>query len=167
MYVVENGIKRELSDAEISEREAYTIALERTRPLTAEEVTRLLIAQQINTLTVDDNTALRMVEFYPEWTTDTYYAARFKVQYAGTLYKCLTAHTSQADWSPDAAPSLWAKVLIPDPDVIPEWEQPDSTNPYMRGDKVTHNGKTWVSDVDNNVWEPGVVGTENLWKQVI
>ena len=131
---------------------------ERTRPLTADEVTRTLIAQQINNLIVDDNTALRMVEFYPEWEAGTDYAAGFKVQYGGTLYRCLTAHTSQADWSPDAAPSLWAKVLVPDPDVIPEWEQPDSTNPYMQGDKVTHNGKTWTSTVDNNVWEPGVYG---------
>lgn len=133
-------------------------AAERTRPLTAGEVTALLIKQQINTLTVDDNTALRMVEFYPEWTTDTDYATGFKVQYGGTLYKCLRAHTAQADWTPDASPSLWAKVLIPDPDVIPEWEQPDSTNPYMTGDKVTHNSKTWVSDIDNNVWAPGVYG---------
>ena len=133
-------------------------AAERTRTLTADEVIRMLITQQINTLSVDDNTALRMVEFYPAWTTDTDYAAGFKVQHNGTLYKCLTAHTSQADWTPDAAPSLWAKVLIPDPDVIPEWEQPDSTNPYMKGDKVTHNGKTWVSDIYNNVWTPGVYG---------
>ena len=67
-------------------------------------------------------------------------------------------------------PRVWAAVLmrdrisslIPDPDVIPEWEQPDSTNPYSKGDKVTHNGKTWVSDVDNNVWEPGVYG----WSEV-
>lgn len=135
---------------------------ERTRPLTESEVSRLIVAQQINSLTVDDNTALRMAEFYPEWATGTDYAAGFKVQRGGTLYKCLTAHTSQADWSPDAAPSLWAKVLIPDPDVIPEWEQPDSTNPYMQGDKVTHNGKTWVSDIDNNVWTPGVYG----WTEV-
>lgn len=48
-----------------------------------------------------------------------------------------------------------------DGEVLP-WEQPDSTNPYMTGDKVTHNGKTWVSDVDNNVWEPGVYG----WTEV-
>ena len=146
-----------------AEAEVY----ERTRPLTAEEVTALLIKQQINSLAVDDNTALRMVEFYPAWEAGTDYAAGFKVQYGGKLYRCLTAHTSQADWTPDAAPSLWAKVLIPDPDVIPAWEQPGATNAYMKGDKVTHNGKTWVSDVDNNVWEPGVVGTENLWKQVI
>ena len=137
-------------------------AHERTRPMTESEVSRLIIAQQINSITVDDNTALRMVEFYPAWETGIDYTAGFKVQRGGTLYRCLTAHASQADWTPEAAPSLWAKVLIPDPDVIPEWEQPDSTNPYMAGDKVQHNGKTWVSDVDNNVWTPGVFG----WTEV-
>ena len=161
MYKLVNGEKIEMTAEEIAaiqaEREAFEAA-ERTRPLTESEVARMLIAQQINILTVDDNTALRLVEFYPQWATDTDYAAGFKVQYNGTLYKCLTAHTSQADWTPDAAPSLWAKVLIPDPDIIPEWEQPDSTNPYMQGDKVMHNGKTWTSTVDNNVWEPGVYG---------
>ena len=156
-----NGFSVEMTAEEIAELEKQALLEsieERTRPLTAGEVTALLIKQQINTLTVDDNTALRMLEFYPEWTTDTDYTTGFKVQYGGKLYKCLTAHASQADWTPDASPSLWAKVLIPDPDVIPEWEQPDSTNPYMTGDKVTHNGKTWVSDIDNNVWTPGVYG---------
>ena len=170
MYKLVNGEKIEMTAEEIAaiqaERAAYEAA-ERTRPMTESEVSRLIIAQQINALTVDDNTALRMLEFYPEWATGTNYAVGFKVQYGGTLYKCLQAHTAQADWTPEAAPSLWAKVLIPDPDVIPAWEQPGSTNPYSKGDKVTHNGKTWVSTVDNNVWEPGVVGTENLWKQVI
>lgn len=161
MKICENGIIREMTTDEIIEMQKQRAAFEsaeRTRPMTAEEVTALLIKQQINTLEVDDNTALRMVEYYPEWTTDTDYATGFKVQYGGKLYKCLQAHTAQADWTPDASPSLWAKVLIPDPDVIPEWEQPDSTNPYMTGDKVTHNGKTWVSDIDNNVWTPGVYG---------
>ena len=132
--------------------------IERTRPLTSEEVTRLLIAKQINTMEVDDNTALRMLEFYPDWATDTDYTTGYKVQHGGKLWRCLQAHTSQSGWEPDIAPSLWAKVLIPDPEVIPEWEQPDSTNPYMAGDKVAHNGKTWVSAIDNNVWEPGVYG---------
>lgn len=164
-YKNNNLIKTTLTPAELAAMEAETAryeAAERTRPLTESEVSRLLIAQQINALTVDDNTALRMTEFYPAWATGTDYAAGFKVQHNGTLYKCLQAHTSQTDWTPDAAPSLWAKVLIPDPDTIPEWEQPDSTNPYMQGDKVTHNGKMWVSDIDNNVWEPGVYG----WTEV-
>lgn len=133
-------------------------AAERTRPLTAEEVTVLLIRQQINTLSVDDNTALRMVEFYPEWASGQAYTAGYKMQHGGKLWRCLQDHTSQDGWEPGIAPSLWAKVLIPDETVVPEWEQPDSTNPYMTGDKVTHNGKTWMSDIDNNVWEPGVYG---------
>ena len=148
---------------ELAKAEAY----ERTRPLTESEVTRLLIAQQINTIAVDNQTALRMAAFYPEWAAGVAYTAGYKVQRSGKLWRCLQAHTSQDGWEPDIAPSLWAKVLIPDENVIPEWEQPDSTNPYSAGDKVTHNGKTWVSDIDNNVWEPGVVGTENLWKRVI
>lgn len=136
--------------------------IERTRPLTAEEVTALLIKQQINTLSVDDNIALRMVEFYPEWAAGQDYTAGYKVQHGGKLWRCVQDHTSQDGWEPESAPSLWAKVLIPDETVVPEWEQPDSTNPYNAGDKVTHNGKTWVSDVDNNVWEPSVYG----WSEV-
>ena len=156
-----NGQYIDMTDEEIATMEAEAAryeAAERTRPLTESEVSRLLIAQQINTLSVDDNTALRMVEFYPAWATDTAYPAGYKVQYGGNLWRCLQAHTSQTGWEPENAPSLWAKVLIPDETFIPEWEQPDSTNPYSAGDKVTHNGKTWVSDIDSNVWEPGVYG---------
>ena len=161
MKIVENGIMRDMTAEEIAAMEADAAkfeAYERTRPLTAEKVTRLLIAQQINGLTVDDNTALRMLEFYPDWASGIAYTAEYKVQRSGKLWRCLQAHTSQAGWEPENAPSLWAKVLIPDENVIPEWEQPDSTNPYSAGDKVTHNGKTWVSDIANNVWEPGVYG---------
>lgn len=156
-----NGEIVELSTEEIAaylaEQKAFETS-ERSRPLTESEVTRMLIAQQINTLSVDDNIALRMVDFYPEWAAGVDYSTGYKVQHGGKLWRCLQAHTSQGGWEPENAPSLWAKVLIPNPDVIPEWEQPDSTNPYMTGDKVAHNGKTWVSSVDNNVWEPGVYG---------
>ena len=109
-----------------------------------------------------DEQALAVPVLYPAWRSGVDYAAGVRVLYNGTLYKVLTAHTSQDDWTPDAAPSLFAKVLIPDETVVPEWEQPDSTNPYSAGDKVTHNGKTWVSDIDNNVWEPGVYGWTEL-----
>ena len=109
-----------------------------------------------------DEQALAAPALYPAWRSGVYYEVGIRVLYNGILYKVLTAHTSQDDWTPDAAPSLFAKVLIPDETVIPEWEQPDSTNPYSTGDKVTHNGKTWVSDIDNNVWEPGVYGWTEL-----
>ena len=156
-----NGEYLDLTTEELAAMEAEAAkfeAYERTRPLTAEEVNAMLIRQQINSLSVDDNTALRMREFYPDWAAGQDYPAGFKAQRGGALYKVLQAHTSQTGWEPENAPSLWAKVLIPDENIIPEWEQPDSTNAYSKGDKVTHNGKTWVSDVENNVWEPGVYG---------
>lgn len=134
--------------------------------ITREEAYKLrgIIEQAV--VSLDDATALEAVTLYPAWAAGVAYEVGVRVQYGCILYKVLTAHTSQADWTPDAAPSLFAKVLIPDPDVIPEWEQPDSTNPYMKGDKVTHNGVTYESAVDNNVWEPGAVGTETLWTVV-
>ena len=109
---------------------------------------------------IDDSTALSVPQLYPEWSADKTYAVGDRVLYGDTLYTCLQAHTSQLTWSPTDAVSLWSRVLIPDPDAVPEWVQPDSTNPYHKGDKVTHNGQTWVSTVDGNVWEPGVYGWE-------
>lgn len=109
-------------------------------------------------LTADDQTALAGKDLYPLWNETEVYKAGDRVRYDEILYKCLQNHTAQASWTPTDAPSLWAKVLIPTPAEIPEWEQPESTNPYMKGDKVKHNGKTWESTIDNNVWEPGVYG---------
>ena len=106
--------------------------------------------------------AMQAPEIFPLWKAGAGYAVNDRVQYNGVLYKVLQAHTSQATWTPDAAVSLFAKVLIPETDKIPEWEQPGSTNPYMKGDRVTYNGKTYESTIDNNVWAPGVYG----WKGV-
>jgi hypothetical protein len=106
--------------------------------------------------------ALDAPSVYPTWKEGIKYIKADRVLYNEVLYEVLTEHTSQADCAPDVAHSLFAKVLIPDPDVIPEWEQPDSTNPYKKGDKVTYNGKTWVSTIDNNVWAPGEYGWEEV-----
>lgn len=86
--------------------------IERTRPLTAEEVTAMIIKQQVNTLEVDDNTALRMVEFYPAWAAGQAYATGYKVQYNGKLWKCNEpGHTSQAGWEPSVnTASLWTEI---------------------------------------------------------
>jgi chitodextrinase len=121
---------------------------------------RTIIEQAAQSL--PDETALEAVELYPKWESGVFYDAGLKVRYEDVLYTVLTAHMTQSDWTPDAAPSLFAKVLIPDPGVIPAWEQPDSTNAYSKGDKVTHKGKTWISTVDNNVWEPGVYGWDEI-----
>lgn len=126
--------------------------------VTPERAHQLRSAIEVAAESFDDSTALEYPELVQPWQPGADYAADQRANYAGTLYKCLQDHTAQANWTPTAAPSLWAKVLIPDETVIPAWEQPDSTNPYSKGDKVTHNGVTWASDVDNNVWEPGVYG---------
>ena len=107
-----------------------------------------------------DEMSLQTPNLYPTWKVDVSYSKGDRVLYKDILYKVLLDHTSQSDWAPDVAVSLFTKVLIPDANVTPEWQQPDSTNPYMKGDKVTHNGKVWVSTIDNNVWEPGVYGWE-------
>lgn len=111
-----------------------------------------------------DEQAIEVAILYPAWKANTEYAVGTRLVYDDVLYKVLQAHTSQADWTPDVAVSLFAKILIVDENVISAWEQPDSTNPYMVGDKVSHNGKNWISIIDNNVWEPGTVGT---WEEII
>lgn len=103
---------------------------------------------------LDDATALEAVVLFPAWKAKTAYTVAQKVRYAGNLYAVLQDHVSQDGWTPDAAPSLFAKVLIPDPDEILDWEQPDSTNAYMKGDRVRFNGKVYESLIDNNVWSP-------------
>jgi hypothetical protein len=109
-----------------------------------------------------DDQAAQAIAIYPQWKEDCAYHTNDRVIYNEVLYRVLMDHTAQADWTPEAAHSLFAKVLIPDVNVIPEWEQPDSTNPYSKGDKVTYNGKTWVSTIDGNVWAPGVYGWEEV-----
>lgn len=111
---------------------------------------------------LDDSTALENVELFPNWSADASYTVGDRTKYGLTLYKCLTAHQSQSAWTPPDSPSLWARV--DDPTIEwPEWVQPvGSTDAYMAGDKVSHNNKHWISDVDNNVWEPGVYG----WTEV-
>ena len=108
-----NGQYIDMTAEEIAAMEAEAAryeAAERTRPLTAEEVTAMLIKQQVNSLTVDDNTALRMLTFYPEWASDTDYTAGYKVQRGGKLWRCIPAHTSQIGWEPENAASLWTEI---------------------------------------------------------
>lgn len=96
---------------------------------------------------------------FPQWNPDGYsYFAGEKVTYNDSYYRCIQSHTSQEDWSPDVAVSLW--VAISDPaEEWPEWKQPTGAHDaYQKGDKVSHNDKHWISDIDANAYEPGVYG---------
>ena len=87
------------------------------------------------------------------------------IQYNDKLYKVLQAHTVQEQWTPEAAPSLFAEVLVdPTGQTILEWKQPDSTNPYMKGDKVKYEGVIYESLINNNVWSPAAYPAG--WKQI-
>lgn len=108
---------------------------------------------------VSDEQAAQMSSLFDAWGGGgVAYKVGDRVRYDDLLYKCLTDHTSQESWAPDAAPSLW--VRIDDPVIEwPEWRQPAGAHDaYAKGAKVSHNGKHWISDVDANVWEPGVYG---------
>lgn len=100
---------------------------------------------------------------YPLWDSNGYsYFAGEKVSYEDKYYRCIQSHTSQADWTPDTAVSLWVSISDPSEE-YPEWVQPTGAHDaYNKGDKVSHNDKHWISDVDSNVWEPSVYG----WSEV-
>lgn len=130
------------------------ITLEKARAL------RKLIEQMAEKLT--DTEALEGIELFPKWKSDETYLIGERVRFEDTLYKCLLNHTSQETWTPPVSPSLWVRVDDPGEE-WPDWVQPvASTDAYPMGAKVSHNEKHWVSDVDANVWEPGVYG----WTEV-
>ena len=102
-----------------------------------------------------DKEAVASQVLFPNWQSGKSYALDERVRYNGKLYKVLQAHTSQDDWTPDVAVSLFACLLTDEEGgAIPEWVQPDSTNGYSTGDQVTYNGVIYTSLIDNNVWSP-------------
>lgn len=113
---------------------------------------------------ISDGAALKMTEVFPHWSGNSKeYVKDDKVLYNDVLYKVLQNHTSQEGWTPTSAPSLFAKVLTNEGEIL-DWEQPSSTNPYMKGDKVKFNGKVYESVIDNNVWSPEAY--PQGWKEV-
>ncbi|WP_165055014.1 MULTISPECIES: carbohydrate-binding protein [unclassified Adlercreutzia] len=114
---------------------------------------------------LDDETALTVPTAFPEWTDGSKYKIGDRVRYDGEFYKVLQEHTSQTDWTPADAPSLFALVLVVEEDEPTEWKQPDSTNAYMSGDIVLFNGVKYMSLINNNVWSPAAYPAG--WQRVI
>ena len=109
-------------------------------------------------IALDDETALTGVELFPAWETGKAYAIGDRVQYSGALYKCVQAHASQPDWTPDSTHALWVTVSVED---WPEWVQPTGAHDvYNKGDKVSYNGKRYICTIDANAYAPGVSGWE-------
>lgn len=120
-----------------------------------------MLGVSFNDLT--DEQALQVQNVFPIWQADVQYIVGQKVVYNDILFKVITQHKSQADWTPPATPSLFARVLVGQGEIL-DWVQPDSTNPYMIGDKVKYDGKVYVSKIDNNVWSPA--DYPQCWEEV-
>lgn len=110
--------------------------------------------------TIDPVTAGEHASLFAEWQPGVSYTVGNIRRYGEKLFKCIQAHTSQDGWEPDIAVSLWRGIADP-AEEYPEWSQPiGAADAYQIGDKVSHDGKHWVSTVNNNVWQPGVYGWE-------
>ena len=126
--------------------------------MTREHSRRLRRFIEALSVTLTDEEALEGVELFPMWHSGHSYETGDRIQYDGVLYKCVQAHTAQDDWTPDITPALWVVVSV---DEWPEWVQPQGAHDaYSMGDKVSHAEKHWVSEMDANIYEPGVYGWE-------
>ena len=117
----------------------------------------LVAAKGINDMldTLPDSEVEAVTFAFPAWSGDSVpVQVDQKFRYDGVLYKVLQAHTTQPDWAPPDVPALFTRFR--DPSAGPQaWVQPNGAHDaYNVGDRVAHNGSTWESDVDGNVWEP-------------
>ena len=111
-----------------------------------------------------DEQAVQVPLIFEAWQVGVNYKVGKKLVYEEVLYKVLQDHTSQETWTPKDSPSLFARVLVDDGGAVLDWVQPDSTNPYMKGDRVKFEGKIYESLIDNNVWSPTAYPAG--WKEI-
>lgn len=135
------------------------------KKIIAQQINRFM-QMQVQALNLNDDQAMEVADLYPEWTYPKAYAVGDMFKYGVNsdgetqLYKVIQAHTSQADWLPNATASLYKAVGFTDTGT-PIWTQPlGAHDAYQLGDVVSHNGQLWQSTIANNVWEPGVYGWE-------
>lgn len=151
-----------LSNKEQIIRERRKVELLSARQNSVEVATSVAFVTLAEGGSINDVTATEHTDLFTPWVSGVAYAVGALRQYNNELYRCVQAHTSQDDWTPDAAASLWSKVGNP-AEEYPAWSQPiGSHDAYGEGDKVTHNEKKWVSTCNANVWEPGVYGWEEV-----
>lgn len=114
--------------------------------------TRQFRAKLNSVLPQDDAQAIAVTELFSPWQSDTAYTTGDRRRHGDNLYRCVQAHTSQDGWSPDAVPALWTLISI---DEWPEWVRPTGAhNAYQTGDKVTFEGKRYISKINGNTWSP-------------
>ena len=167
MYVIENGIKREMTTDELAQMKVDAISAkiyEASCPLTADEILRLTIRQQVNSLNIPDATASRMVEYFPELIGDgSLIKAGTRINWRGTLKRASVDLWDTAANTPDEAPTLWTDIDYRDgiriiPDTI------TATSAFANGELGWRDGHIYRSGMDGNVWQPGTTGAP--WEMV-
>lgn len=143
-----------LKDGRICIRTEEELALTEAGITSVEEAEQLREELDAITSNLTDEEASERAILFPKWKVDVNYTVGTRIRYGGRVFKVLQSHTSQADWTPSRAPSLFAEILTSEDNEPQEWQQPSSTNPYLTGDKVIYNGKIYKSLIDNNVWPP-------------
>lgn len=143
------------------EIEKRKLSREEKRDQYLETLAKITTGDKIRADELSSENIVELVELYPKWKTDKEYKENDLVTYKGEMYEVIQDHTSQEDWLPNESDSLYTNKL-PD-DVVAKWVQPTgSHDAYDKGDQVKYNGETWESEIDDNVWEPGIEG----WKKV-
>lgn len=132
---------------------------EKANPLTeVARATSIAFVTMAESGQIDDVTATENAGQFLPWAWPVNYKTGNIRRFGEDLFRCVQDHTSQEDWTPPDAASLWTKIGDP-AEEWPEWSQPiGAHDAYSAGDKVSHGGKHWISDVDSNVWEPGSYG---------
>lgn len=151
-YITEH--LQELVDAHKQEVKIAALA-----PEAQLQALRDAVAAAVNLTDIPDKVALGAVALFPTWEENTEYASGQRINYQGTLYKVTKDHTSRAGWEPTHASTLFA--IVTEAQTYPEWVRPTGDG-YQKGDKVTHNGKNWISTYSNNRWEPGSLGWDEV-----
>lgn len=167
MRIFDNGIYRDATADELAQMQADALNAQiddASRPLTADEIMRLTIRQQVNSLNIPDATASRMVEYFPELTGDgSLIKAGTKINWGGQLKKASVDLWDTAANAPDAAPTLWTDIAYRDGiRIIPETIT--ATSAFADGELGWRDGHIYRSGMDGNVWQPGTTGAP--WEMV-
>lgn len=163
MKVWENGIIRDMTAEEMAAMHKAVLA-EKSRHLTADEVNRLFIAQNINTVITDDATASRAVEFHPEMKYDgSLIPAKTRINWKGTLKRSAVDIWDTESNNPDNAPTLWEDISYKDgfriiPSII------TATLAFSEGECGWWKDKLYRSKVNGNVYTPEVYS--NNWELI-
>ena len=164
--ILPQTLEEKLAEQARNKRAELEVELKRNlfKLLAGNNIAAMQTEYQAQIAGIDDSVAYYMPDVYPDWDSNgVEYKVGDRVVYNGLLYKVLTAHTSQATWTPADAPSLFVKILTAT-DSILEWQQPTAENAYMKGDRVRYNDKIYESLIDNNVWKPDEYA--DGWKEI-